>query len=630
MKQKKFFFKKIGLKAGLEVHQQLDTGKLFCRCPTELSEEAENFFFERRLRPSASETGEFDLAALKEFEKKKVYNYKMNFLNSCLVEMDEEPVHKANSKAITTALQIALMLKATIFPEIFTMRKIVIDGSNTSGFQRTMLLAEHGKIKLKNKVVGIQSIVLEEDACRPETKTSKKTVYLLDRLGFPLIEIATNAELNTLEEVRECALKLGEIVRITCKAKRGLGTIRQDVNVSIKDGARTEIKGVQDIELISRVVEREVERQLNLLKLSKELKKRFKTEKPEKFVARNISKEFEKTNSKIILKELKKGKQVFGFKLKKFSGLLGFELQPERRFATELAELLKVHYSVPGLFHSDELPAYGITEQETKKVKQKLETGKNDAFVLVVCKEKKINKIVSTLHERCLQAIKGVPEETRQALANGNSSYLRPLPGAARMYPETDAPSIKITKKLIEKTKKNLPKTFKERKKLYQKWGLNKKLAVEIAKSNNAINFEELKKQGFNALLLARLYTQEFKKTGVSEKFFTKNRVKQIAELITKGKLHKEVLTETLLEWKKNPANNLEKIILQKTGKQANQTEIKKTIQEIIQKNTILIKKQGLRAIGPLMGDAMKKLKGKISGKKLSEMLKKEIKKIIE
>jgi glutamyl-tRNA(Gln) amidotransferase subunit E (EC 6.3.5.7) len=62
------------------------------------------------------------------------------------------------------------------------------------------------------------------------------------------------------------------ILRSTGKVKRGLGTIRQDINISIREGARVEIKGVQELDLIAEVVRREVCRQVSLLEIREELK----------------------------------------------------------------------------------------------------------------------------------------------------------------------------------------------------------------------------------------------------------------------------------------------------------------------------------------------------------------------
>ena len=55
------------------------------------------------------------------------------------------------------------------------------------------------------------------------------------------------------------------IIRSTGKSQRGIGVTRQDINVSIRDGARVEIKGVQDLDMIGQLIDKEIERQQSLL-----------------------------------------------------------------------------------------------------------------------------------------------------------------------------------------------------------------------------------------------------------------------------------------------------------------------------------------------------------------------------
>lgn len=273
-------YNRVGLKVGLEIHQQLDTkAKLFCQCKTELFKGEPEITFIRRLRPTQSELGQIDPAAYFEFQKGVKILYEANRETSCLVEMDEEPPHLLNTEAVEIALTVALMLKAKPVDEIHVMRKTVIDGSNTTGFQRTCVIALKGEITTGEKTIPIEHISLEEDAARKMGEEEDNTIrYRIDRLGIPLIEIATAPAINTPKEAGEVALAIGRILRATGKVKRGLGTIRQDLNISIAEGALTEIKGVQELELLPLVVEYEVQRQLNLIEISKELqKKRRKT-----------------------------------------------------------------------------------------------------------------------------------------------------------------------------------------------------------------------------------------------------------------------------------------------------------------------------------------------------------------
>ena len=268
----------LDLKVGLELHQQLDTRyKLFCGCPTRLRDEEPDVKFLRRLRPTQSELGQVDEAALFEFKRGRSYLYEAYDDTVCLVEMDEEPPHEVNPEALDVALEAALLLRATPVDQVCVMRKVVIDGSNTTGFQRTMLVAVGGPeaiVEDEEGPVKIETICLEEDAARKMGEHGEVVEYRLDRLGIPLIEVATAPMIKSPDQARRVALKIGRLLRATGKVKRGLGTIRQDLNVSIKGGAKIEIKGVQDLDLLPKIVELEVLRQLNLIKIAEELKKR--------------------------------------------------------------------------------------------------------------------------------------------------------------------------------------------------------------------------------------------------------------------------------------------------------------------------------------------------------------------
>ncbi|MCX8189941.1 MAG: Glu-tRNA(Gln) amidotransferase subunit GatE [Candidatus Diapherotrites archaeon] len=625
-------YKAIGLKAGLEVHQQLDTGKLFCRCPSKLKSNSADFSFTRKLSLSASELGEFDRAAMEQAHKKITYEYL--FFNDCccLVECDEEPPSSIDSQALSVALQIALMCNANIFDSACVMRKIVLDGSNVSGYQRTVLLATGGEIYIQNKKVPIQTIVLEEDAARPVQKNSEKTIYSLDRLGIPLIEIATAPALQTPKEVKECAIKIGELIRRTCKAKRGLGTIRQDINISIANGARVELKGVQELEMIDKCVEMEVQRQLALLRIKDVLKER-------KVRAENISASFKeldyifvKSNCRIITEALKSKKHVFGLKVCGFAGIFGTEVQPGRRFGTEVADYLRARHALSGLFHSDELPKYGITEEEVDSVKADLNVSERDAFVLVVADENKAKEAFASVAERCLTALNSIPEETREALPDGTSHYLRPLPGAARMYPETDLPKIIIHKSYLKELQKKLPLGLEERLTLYKKVGLSNKLAEEMKLSNYACLFEEAIQKGIDGKRCAVILLEELKRLereGFDVENICDEDILAVLEAERSG-LNKENTVEALKQKAKNPSKKIKEIIREFSYQKVSDEEIAKIIKEILKKNKALVMEKKERCLNALMGDVMKELKGKADSSKVALNLKKELMELID
>lgn len=278
----KMNYKSLEFKCGLEIHQQLETRKLFCNCPSLVNDPNHiDVKVIRRLRPTIGETGEIDIAAKHEFEKGKFFVYEACSTSSCLVELDEEPPHPVNKEALQVALQVAKALNADIVDEIQVMRKVVIDGSNTTGFQRTALIARNGFVETSKGKVRIPIICLEEEAAKRIKEDEISVTFRLDRLGVPLIEIATEPDIIDPDHAKETAEKLGMILRSTGKVKRGIGSIRQDINMSIKNGPRTEIKGFQDLKSIPKVIDNEIKRQLSLLKKGEKVKKEVRKAEPD-------------------------------------------------------------------------------------------------------------------------------------------------------------------------------------------------------------------------------------------------------------------------------------------------------------------------------------------------------------
>ena len=455
-------YKKLGLKSGLEIHQQLDTHKLFCECPSLLRTDEPSYEIQRTLNPVVGETGEIDVAVAHEATQNKNFTYQV-FDTNCLVELDEEPPHNINQEALKITLQIAHLLNCKIFPVAQIMRKTVVDGSNTTGFQRTALIAHDGYIEISSGKIAIDAVMLEEDSARPVSENENSKTYKLDRLGFAMVEIATGPHMHTPEEIKEAALKIGEILR-ACKVKRVIGTIRQDVNISIKGSKRVEIKGFQDPKMMITTVDKEIERQQECIK---------------------------------------------------------------------------------------------------KKSCQK---------------------------------------EVRGALPDGTSKFQRPMPGAARMYPETDVPLLKISRELINETKKNLPKLASEHRSYLDKFGLNPELMKLILKKNKVEDFKVLIQEHNNPNLIAKMLTlfqtdkpvlidkleeilQKTKEGKISE-----NDIKNIMQKISQGKSLKEAMKKSDINLK----SEAEKIINEKPG----------------------------LSQGAYMGLLMGKFKGQVSGKEVADILK--------
>ena len=619
----------LGLICGIEIHQQLDTAsKLFCGCPTKHREADEsNFEFFRYLRPSRSELGEIDRAALEEVLVSRRFHYK-SYDSTCLVEADEEPPREINAEALDISLVIARLLNMKIVDELETMRKMVIDGSNTSGFQRTGYVGSDGSIDTSCGAVGISILSLEEEAARIIEDRGDSVVYSLDRLGIPLVEIGTAPDIVSPAHAREVASYLGMILRSTGRVKRGLGTIRQDVNVSIKGGARVEIKGVQALNLVDKVVEFEALRQVRLLEIRDELVLR------RAFVDNgvwDVSDIFAATGSKVLARSLKSGGVVLACHLAGFSGLVGREIQPNRRLGSEMSDRAK-RAGVGGIFHSDELPAYGITPAEVEAVRGLLAAGESDAVIMVTGPRDRAEKALQAVLVRASEALAFVPEETRRALPNGCSEYMRPLPGSARMYPETDVPAVVITEEMLDALK--MPELFAERSKRYQRhYDLSAEQARVMASSPNYPLFEEIMKTNLSASTAVRALETipiELAREGVTVSNLTEQHFKDCFALVTQGRLAKEGLTDLLRTLAEHPEMTADEAAAAAGLAGVDEADVEKAVRAIVASKVDLVRSKGERAAAPLMGLVMKELRGKADGSMVSAILKKEIQNILK
>ncbi|MEM1988932.1 MAG: Glu-tRNA(Gln) amidotransferase subunit GatE [Candidatus Woesearchaeota archaeon] len=470
-------YEKLNFKAGLEIHQQLNTKKLFCSCPSNSSDDYD-FEVRRKLHISQSETGEIDLAAQYERKKEKTFIYRGKSTEVCLVELDEEPPHEINQEALKITLQASKLLNCKIVDEIQVMRKIVVDGSNTTGFQRTMLVSYDGNID----GVTIATICLEEDACKIIEKKENEVIYHLNRLGIPLIEIATNPEIKNPEHLKEVAKKIGLTLR-SLNVKRGLGTIRQDLNISILNNNRVEIKGAQDLKNLHIIAKYEVIRQLRLLELKEYLNKTLSKEEI-KFEIIDLTQALVKTKNKILQSAINSNQKIKGMKFPKMINVFGFELLPDLRFGTELAGIAKL-FGLKGLFHRDELIQlkYGFTKEDLEVIEKELNISELDNYILIAGTEEQLKNAFEMIYQRVLLAFDGIPKEVRKVNENFTTSFLRPMPGSERMYPETDVPVIKPFP--VE-----IPKSIFEKIKEYEALGLSKDVAEQIA--SDCSYFDEL------------------------------------------------------------------------------------------------------------------------------------------
>jgi glutamyl-tRNA(Gln) amidotransferase subunit E len=628
-------YSKIGLKAGLEIHQQLDTReKLFCSCQPQLFREEPEFTFLRRLRPTQSELGQVDPAALFEFQKGMKILYEANNETACLVEMDEEPPHDLNREAVEISVVAALLMNTKPVDEVHVMRKTVIDGSNTTGFQRTCVVALNGEITIKGKKMRIQHVSLEEDAARKTGKKEQVIHYRIDRLGIPLIEVTTAPVIYSPEEAEETAFAIGRILRATRRVRRGLGTIRQDLNVSIRDGALIEIKGVQELALVSRIIKNEVQRQLILLEIRDELKRcGIKKEQiTEDFV--NITSVFKETKCKVIAKALKENKSVLAVRLPGFSGLLKRELASGMRLGSELAEIARFWGRVGGIFHTDEMPAYGITAEEVNQIGKLLNKDSMDAVVFVADTLENANDALKAVTNRVKVTLEGVPEETRAANPDGTTKYMRPRPGAARMYPETDVPPIQLTKKYLEELRSQLPELPEQlMKRLRAEYKLNKKLAKQILDSEYLDLFESLAKEiKVSPTVIAVALTEtlkSLKRDGVNVETISDKQLKGLFMLIGTEKTAKESIPE-ILTWISNHREASADDALMSLGLgMMSQKELDELVDDVVEKNWEFVEVRGKGALGPLMGIIMNRARGRVKADVVSGILKRRLEDLV-
>ncbi|TRO51198.1 Glu-tRNA(Gln) amidotransferase subunit GatE [Candidatus Bathyarchaeota archaeon] len=627
-------YAKVGLKIGLEIHQQLHTQtKLFCNCPPVMFKEEPEITFLRRLRPTQSELGQVDPAAFFEFQKGIMIQYEANRLTSCLVEMDEEPPHPLNMEAVEVVLTAAFMMNMHPIDEIHVMRKTVIDGSNTTGFQRTCIIASDGGIKIGEKTIPIQAASLEEDAARKTgTRDENKTIcYRIDRLGIPLIEVTTSPVIYSPKEAQEVAYAIGRILRDTGKVMRGLGTIRQDLNVSLPSGALIEIKGVQALELISKVVELEVQRQLRLIQVVDELRDRGVNAEELKENFDDVSKLFKQTKCKVIRKALQRGGKVIAVKLPKFNGILKRELMPGVRFGTELSDRAKFWGRVNGIFHTDEMPAYGITCEEVEKLRKAVDANEEDAVVFVADIVENVQDALKAVVQRAHEAVNGVPSETRTAKDDGTTRYMRPRPGAARMYPETDIPPSIITNNFLEKIRSNLPEPAKKKlKRLVKEYDLNGKLAKQIIDSEYDRLFEIIVKESEVAATTVAVFLTEtlksLKRDGVIVERVSEDQIMEIFKYVGSGALMKEALADVFVWLSENGSESVQDAIVALGLVMFSKAELTKLIDRLIAENRQSIDQMGQRAYGMLMGIVMKEVRGKANPSFVSALLRERLK----
>ncbi|MBO4567422.1 MAG: Glu-tRNA(Gln) amidotransferase subunit GatE [Bacteroidales bacterium] len=464
-------YDRIGFMSGLEVHQQIKTKeKLFCHCPAGRFNKFDDYDAEliRHMRPTLSELGEYDGTALMEFKTRKEIVYRIKNGTACTYDIDDTPPFPINKEALHNAIVIALRSNLNIVGEVHITRKQYLDGSIPTGFQRTAIVGVEGLLKLPKKDIRLIQLSIEEDACREISDVGHRRVYQTDRLGVPLIETVTYPDCKNPEELKETCEYIRFLGRSTGLVRTGMGAGRQDVNVSCKGGTRIELKGVQHAKWIPELSHNECFRQWSLVQLQKRLNKEVKKEGWKVTVA-----EVRPSYIKLPTFDGQQPKAVRIVKLPNFRGVLSTFTQPGKMFADEIADRLKVIACLerPNMLH-DEMFEPVLTHAQWHRLGKKVHATADDALILVWGPEDDMPTAIETIEERCLMAFDGVPKETRKAISNGITIFERVLPGADRMYPDTDSAPIPLNPKDIAKMKKELPTEIIDRYYKLKEWNV--------------------------------------------------------------------------------------------------------------------------------------------------------------
>ncbi len=611
-------YARVGFKSGLEVHQQLLTDKkLFCRCPAGKYMHQYEAEILRHMRPTLSELGEYDGTALMEFKTKKNIIYQIHRDTVCTYEMDDTPPFEINEDALDISLIIGMLYNCKMIDEIHIARKQYLDGSIPTGFQRTTIFAVDGSIPYRDRNIDIIQVSLEEDSCREVSDIGHVRVYNTDRLGMPLIETVTAPQMKTPWEVKEVGEILSALVRSTGLVRTGPGAAREDVNVSVEGGTRIEIKGVPSLNRIPRLTYNEAMRQWNLLRLREELHKRGIT--PETFEAKtdNITKQIRKTSYTPINNAIQENKSVYCVTLRGFKDLLRWQTQTDTFFAREISDRVRVIAcltTLPNIIHSDSM-GENIAASEWQAIKKHVGAKDEDTIVIVWGDISDLETASKEIIIRAKEATIGVPSETRQALRDGTNGFERILPGADRMYPDTDLPPKKITEERINNLRKYIPEYFWEREKWYKELGLPKDIIRPLAISKYANLFKkavtEFKIDPVLAGVALIQYPKRLKRKHLDTDKLNEENLTELFKSYSEGLISREGILMYMEEIARNGFMNRDNIT------PVPKTKLTDSIKEAEYEVSIMKIRNQEMVKNIILSEAMKKLRGRIDGAKV-------------
>ena len=626
-------YAKIGFKCGLEVHQQLLTAKkLFCRCPASTYQKIDEYDAEviRHMRPTLSELGEYDGTALMEFRTRKNITYRLKNETTCTYEIDDTPPFKINEEALKIAIKISLLAKQSVVGELHIIRKQYLDGSIPAGFQRTGIIGIEGEIPLKNKKIRLIQLSIEEDSAREISDIGHERVYRTDRLGMPLIETVTYPEMLTPQEAKEACEYLRFLVRSTGNVCTGMGAARQDVNVSAEGGTRVEIKGVAHTKWIPRLTHIEAFRQVALLKIREKLLERINP-KEWKMTVVELEKFKLTSHSHVILKANDENKKLIAVNLPNFKGILSHFTQPEKMFSNEIADRLKVIACLehPNMLTS-EMPRPEFFFADGDYIRTALQAEENDAQIVFWTSEYDRQIAIETIEERCRMAFEGVPNETRKGLPGGTTIFERVLPGADRMYPDTDSAPIGIPEEWIEELRLTLPHDVSDEMKTLTEWKVPESSWTYILRNNlmmmiRRINYETDVPFDF----IARLFSFDLKHlegqiTPSAE--FSYSKVLGMFRYLKEQKIHFEFARVMLVDLYQHPNMRFDSILEQLDFKHRDKQKLKSYIPLLSEKfDQINTSKNPNAKCDWIMGQIRHKAIGNIPLSQLAQLVKENI-----
>ena len=633
----------IGLKAGLEIHQQLLTEKkLFCRCPAGSYSNDYDAELLRHMRPTLSELGEYDGTALMEFKTKKEIIYRIHKDTVCTYEMDDTPPFMINEEALDIAVEVALLLELNLVNELHIARKQYLDGSIPTGFQRTTILGVDGWIPYKGRRIGIAQLGLEEDACREVSDIGHERIYLTDRLGTPLIESVTQPDMRTPQEAAEVGEILRRLVRATGKVRTGHGAGREDVNVSVEGGQRVEIKGVPSLVRVPLLIYNEAMRQWNLLRIREILAERGITTESFSHTSENVTRTLGGVQYAPIEQALERGDEVFCVKLDGYAGILNEKTQTDTTFAKEISDRVRVIACLtrlPNIVHSDSA-SETLSATAWKRIRQKVRATERDAVVLVWGALEDAECGCKEIAIRAKEATEGVPDETRQALEDGTNGFERILPGPNRMYPDTDLPPLALTAERVENARSRLPEPPWSRESRYKTYGLPDDVMDPLSFSSRASLFDRLIDDVDVEPLFAGVFLTQHAKALAGRGLFldrlSDEEIVSVFELYKRGGISREGILEVtrfVLERRNNSSsrdgdgNDDCGITVDTAVEELGLTPVSKTgVVDMVDELTVSGDLPSGLDTGDkkhryLMGVLMKQLRGRVAGRLVAELL---------